>query len=200
MGLPGTISAASALWLLLAGAPGASKEAHTLQDALQICARIQDPTDRLACFEGLARSTAPDAAGAGASAEQARSMGPATATEQRAAKKARAANASEQRAARQAAQKTASQQRAAAKERRRQAETDSQRRPYDAVVMRAWQYVSGDYYIALTNGEIWKSQGQDGGRPVKDGEAVELHPGFAGSWFIEFRTVKRPALRVQLVE
>jgi len=199
MSSPGPIAAASALFLL-AGAPGDSKETHTIQDALQICARIQTPADRLACFEGLAKANPPEAATGGA--DQTAQKAPQTASELKTAKKAEARTASEQKAARKAAAKTASEQRATARERQRlaKAETDSNRDGYDAVVMRAWQQVSGNYYVALTNGEVWKGDGVEGGRPVKDGEAVLMHPGFAGSWFMQFKTVKRPAVRVQLVE
>ena len=66
--------------------------------------------------------------------------------------------------------------------------------------MREWKYGLGDYYIALTNGEIWKNEAHDKGRPIKDGEKVELRPGAVGSWFMEFKTLKRPAIRVSLVK
>jgi hypothetical protein len=192
------ISVASA-FLLLAAPPPATK----LEDALQICARIQNPTDRLACFEGLAKSSAPDASGTGStSAGQTAPNPPVTASEQRAARKAKAGTASEQRAAKKAKAQTASEQRAASRERQRQAKAEDlgERQAYDAVVRHAWEYSTGDYYVALTNGEIWKSEAQDKGRPVNDGETVELRPGFAGSWFMNFKTITRPALRVRLVE
>lgn len=202
MGISGTISVAAAV-LLFAGAQADTKT-HTLQDALQICARIQNPSDRLACFEGLAKSADPAAGGDVArGGEQTVSKtpnaahapeAPKSASEQRAAK---AQTASEQRAAK---AQTASEQRAAVKEQRRKAAEDNKPTTYDAVVMRAWQSANGAYYIALTNGEIWKSQARDTGRPVKDQEAVALSPGAVGSWFMQFKTQKRPAIRVSLVE
>lgn len=199
MGIPGMMAAATVV--LLAGAPGDSKETHTLQDALQICARIQNPTDRLACFEGLAKSTGPEATANGSPGtdQAAAPRTPSSATGQGAAG---ARTASERRVANKAAARTASEQRRAVKARQRQAkaEGDGDREGYDAVVMRAWAYQGGEQYVALTNGEIWKSEGQDFGRPIRDGEAVELHPGFAGSWFLQFKSVKRPGIRVKLVE
>ena len=97
---------------------------------------------------------------------------------------------------------TASEQRAAVKAKRHKTEEQGgqARQGYDAVVLRAWQSGNGDYYIALTNGEIWKSDTRDKPRPVKDGEAVVLRPGAIGSWFMEFKTLKRPTVRVSLLE
>ncbi|MBS0331991.1 MAG: hypothetical protein JSS35_04435, partial [Proteobacteria bacterium] len=88
------------------------------------------------------------------------------------------------------------------KAKRRKAEEggDQAREGYEAVVLRAWQSGNGDYFIALTNGEIWKSDARDKPRPLKDGEKVELRPGAIGSWFMEFKTIQRPAIRVSLLD
>lgn len=172
MGFSGTISAAAAI--LLFGGAHADK-AGALQDALQVCLRVPEPADRLACFEGVARSSAPAANGQAAKGPDQTFAKPPT---------------------------TASEQRAATKEKRRRAESrgDEAREAYDAVVLRAWEYGNGEYYIALTNGEIWKCEARDKGRPVKDREQVELRPGAMGAWFMSFKTLKRPTIRVSLVE
>jgi hypothetical protein len=189
MGFSGTFSAASAL-LLLAG-PQAEPRTYSLKDALQICSHVQNPVDRLACLEGLARSSPPEAREDAASGKgESPPRAPATASEQRVAPTA-------------TAPATASAQRAAEKEERRRLEAerhDQARKPYDAVVMRAWGYSTGAYYIALTNGEIWKVDAGDKVRPVKDSEVVELRPGLVGSWFMQFKSLKRPMIRVNLVE
>ena len=74
MGFRRVTAAASAI-LLLAGAQVANARAetktYTLEDALQVCLRVPSPTDRLACFEALARSSAPDASKTALGAEKA---------------------------------------------------------------------------------------------------------------------------------
>ena len=57
-----------------------------------------------------------------------------------------------------------------------------------------------NHFIALTNGEIWKSEAHEKPRPVKDSEEVHLSPGAVGGWFMEFKTLKRPALKVSRVQ
>lgn len=187
MGQTGTIAIASAV-LLLAGAQQAEAKTPTLREALQICAPGQDPSERLACLEGLAKSSAADAPSqTTASTDETPSKAPVAAPEPRAVPKAPV---------------TASEQQAARKEARRRVEegSDRTRGTYDAVVLRAWEYATGDYYIALTNGEVWKSQAPDKVRPVKDHEEVELRPGAVGGWFMAFKTLKRPTIRVSLVQ
>ena len=173
MGLSATISIASVALIL--GIGHADTKLQSLKNALQVCAHLPDPAARLTCFEDLAKSSASGENGPAAKAgEPAADKTPATASEQRAAVKARRHKSEEQ--------------------------GDQARQGYDAVVLRAWQSGSGDYYSALTNGEIWKSDSRDKPRPVKDGEAVELRPGAVGSWFMEFKTLQRPAIRVSLLE
>lgn len=199
MGFTRTIWAASAVLALSA----THAEAKSLKQELAICSRIQSPTDRLACFDRLAKTPTSDADAPQAQAgDGTASRAPKTATEQRAAKRearvappppTAAAAPSTQVAAR---PPTASEQRS---ERRRRAE-QAKPEAYDAVVLHAWENAAGDYFIALTNGEVWKSGAHDRGRPVKDREAVALDPGAVGSWFMQFKTTKRPAIRVTLVE
>lgn len=167
------------------------EKTYTLEDALQICARIQNVNDRLACFEGLAKSAAKDSSvvtsapttdvPTGAAPEIA--PAPSEATEE---SKSRYVimRADEFEAEKRKAEKPASQPREA----------------YAGTVLRAWEYGNGEYYIALTNGQIWKSEATDKPRPVKDREAVELRPGNFGGWFMYFNTIKRPAVKVRLVE
>ncbi|MBS0363540.1 MAG: hypothetical protein JSR98_19365 [Proteobacteria bacterium] len=173
MGFSTTISAASVTLIL--GIGHADAKLQSLKDALQACARVPDSSARLTCFEDLAKSSssghAPSVASApGPAAERT----PVTASEQRAA--------------------------VTAKRRKADDSGDPARQGYEAVVLRAWQSGSGDYYIALTNGEIWKSETRDKPRPVKEGESVQLRPGAIGSWFMEFKTLQRPAIRVNLLE
>lgn len=173
MGFSATISAGSIALIL--GLGHADAKLQSLTNALRTCAHLPDPAARLTCFEDLAKSTASGESGLTAkTAEPAADKAPATASEQRAAVKARRHKAEEQ--------------------------GDQSRQGYGAVVLRAWQSGTGDYYIALKNGEIWKSDSRDKPRPVKDGEAVELRPGAVGSWFMEFKTLQRPAIRVSLLE
>lgn len=168
----------SSLVLLLVGAQPAhaqsQTETYTVEEALRICARVKDPADRLACFEELARSAAPDA----------RSDKPAQGAEAAAAGKSRYVvfRAEEH-----------------AKEGRTAGEPEKRRRePYGAVVLRGWARGDGEYFIALANGEVWKSQAQDRPRPVRDGEEVTLKPGGMGGWFMEFKTLRRPTIKVTL--
>jgi hypothetical protein len=173
MGVSATISVVSAALIL--GIGHADAKLQSLKDALQVCARVSDRAARLTCFEDLAKSSASGNGEAPKGADQTTSQPPPI---------------------------TATEQSAATKVKRRQAEEqgDQTRHAYNAVVLRAWRSGIGDYYIALTNGEVWKNEGRGELRPVKDGEAVELKPGSIGSWFMEFKTLKRPAIRVGLVQ
>ncbi len=173
MGFSTTISAASVALIL--GIGHTDTKLQSLKDALQVCARLPDPAARLTCFEDLAKSSASGESGpAPKAAAPAADKTPVTASEQRAVVKARRRKGDEQ--------------------------GDQARQGYGAIVLRAWQSGNGDYFIALTNGEIWKSETRDKPRPVKDGEAVQLRPGAIGSWFMEFKTVQRPPIRVTLLE
>ena len=60
MGFPRSVLLALAI-LLLAGTQARANTSR-LQDALQTCALVPNPTDRLTCFDGLAKSTASDTA------------------------------------------------------------------------------------------------------------------------------------------
>jgi hypothetical protein len=193
MGSPKAVLPSCAV-LLLAGLQVASAQTQTktyaLEDALQICARVQDATDRLACFEGLARRAAPDASDK--VAERADERAPVVPVIAPAPQ-----GAGEDSKSRYVVMRADDYE----KEKSTAGEPVTRTREmYDAVVLRAWRYGNGEYHIALTNGEIWKSQASDNPRPVKDGEEVELHPGAVGSWFMQFKTIKRPTIRVKLVE
>jgi hypothetical protein len=179
MGFPRTVLLAFAT-LLLAGTQ-AKANTSRLKDALQTCALILNSTDRLTCFDGLAKSTASDTAQSGPAAGviEPATKEPVTASEQRAARK---------------------EKRRAAEQRRIRDPNERVRSTYNGVVLRAWANGSSNYYVALTNGEVWKSDDHEQVRPVKDGEAVTLSPGAVGSWFMQFKTIKRPTIRVLLVD
>ena len=179
MGFARTVWLAFAI-LLLAGAQ-AKANTSRLQDALQACALVPNPTDRLTCFDGLAKSTASDTAqnGLTTGAIEPTTKVPVTASEQRAARH---------------------EKRQVAEQRRAKDPNDRARSTYNGVVLRAWANGAGNYYVALTNGEIWKSDDHEQVRPVKDGEAVALSPGAVGGWFMQFKTIRRPTIRVLLVD
>ena len=179
MGFPRSVLLALAI-LLLAGTQARANTSR-LQDALQTCALVPNPTDRLTCVDGLAKSTASDTADNGPTtgAIEPATKEPVTASEQRAARK---------------------EKRRAAEQRRVRDPNERVRSTYNGVVLRAWANSAGDYYVALTNGEIWKINDHEQVRPVKDGEAVALSPGAVGGWFMQFKTIKRPTIRVLLVD
>lgn len=200
------MSAFSAI-LLLSSAQDQTRT-YTLEDALQICAKVKNPTDRLACFEGLARSASPDAA-ASAEAENDESVpeAPVIAPAPRMAEPGSddqpapdspvASDDAEQTESRYVIMRAEDYEK---EQREAEKRSKPKRAPYDAVVLRAWEYANGEYYIALTNGQIWKSQARDKPRRVEDGEEVRLRPGMVGGWFMQFKTLKRPTTKVKLVE
>lgn len=180
-GLPKVFAISAAALLLLGLQPAQAQpngETLTVEEALHICAEISDPTDRLACFEKLARSVATDA----------RKFGP-----RQAAEGAEGKAGEQPRHVLAGADGHAKQARPAANSEKRR------RAAYDAIVLRAWSRSDGDYFVALVNGEIWKTQAQDVPRPIKDGEDVVLRPGGFGGWFMEFKTLSRPAIKVTIV-
>ncbi len=180
-------------------------DTYTLEDALQICARVKDPTDRLACFEGLARSAAPDAtqAQSAADAEPARDA-PESAPPPQVAEEtppqsqtpAPAASSGDAgaRYVIMRADEYEDEKRAIQKQ------PKPPREPYEATVLRAWEYANGDFYIALTNGEIWKNMARATPRRIEDGEIIRLRPGVVGGWFMQFTTKSRPTIKVKKVE
>jgi len=182
------VISASSVALLLASAQEKPKT-YTLEDALQICARVQNSTDRLACFEGLAKSSAPDAKKGSEATTGGASDAPAVAST--------AQSSDEQRRPRFVIMRAEDYKN---EKHKGAVESNPTRKVYEATVLHAWKYGISDYYIVLTNGEIWKNEAHDKGRPVKDGEKVELNPGAVGSWFMQFKTLKRPTIRVSLVK
>lgn len=156
--------------ILLLARPQAEAKTPPLEDTLRICARIRNPTERLACFDELARASASDAGGQAAT--KAAPVAPAT---------------------------TAAPRTATENWRKHEKGSGQTREPYAAVVTRAWESSAGDYYIALANGETWKSAAYAKVRPVKAQEEVELTPGAIGGWFMQFKTLKRPTIKVELV-
>lgn len=180
---------------VLAGAPAAAAQDETrtyaLGEALQVCARVSEPAARLSCFEELARNAAPATAASplsptGSQALTGASINPPAdrATEEENTSRFIVMRADE-----------------FEKEKNKvNGPAERPREPYEATVLRAWRHGNGEYQIALGNGEIWKNQATDVPRPIKDGETVELQPGALGGWFMHFKTLKRPAIRVTRVE
>ncbi|MFT3723321.1 MAG: hypothetical protein QM773_07005 [Hyphomonadaceae bacterium] len=183
---------AGATWFA-AGAPSAYAQNETktyaLEEALQVCARVSDATARLSCFEELARNVAPKPAIEPSASSRASADTPTGKAETLAPDKESKSRFVVMRADEFEKEKS-----------RNDRPADKPRTTYEATVLRAWQYGNGEYHIALANGEIWKSQARDSPRPVKEGEKVELQPGAVGSWFMHFKTLKRPAIRVTRLE
>jgi hypothetical protein len=190
------LPASGVLLLTCLSTAGAQTETRTyaLKDALQVCARVQDASDRLACFEQLAQTAASDANDHkpngidGAPAPE-----PVTATGSKRAPK----HSDDKSSSRYVVMRAEDYE-----EKTREAAPPDKatRTAYEATVLRAREYGNGEYQVALTNGEIWKSQARAIPRPVKDGEKVELQPGAIGSWFMRFKTLKRPAIQVTRIE
>ena len=181
------------LAVLCAIPPARAQDDLSVEEILQICAKIEAATERLACFEDLARVAAPETSEAlppkpTADAETPKVQKPDSAQSEEVApaKKSRP-----QRYVIKRAEDYEKEKAERAKPPKREA--------YVATVLKAWALVNGDFYIALTNGEIWKKNDPVRPRPIKQGENVRITPAFMGGWIVKFED-GRTAFRIKQVK
>lgn len=188
-----------------------SSPSLTLEETLQYCAKIEDSTDRLACFEGLAAAAQKPSQSAASKTEPVEETSPLPSTANENSSPVTAASPQETaNDEKQAASKAPSQPRFVimteeeAREQKRAAKAAASpakpRELYQATVLKSWRYsATNEQYVALKNGEIWKKIDRVKGRSIKDGLKVTLTPGAISGWLMKFDD-KRPAIRVKLVK
>jgi|GEM_PF-2221792 len=187
--------------LLLSMAQGA--QTLTIEQTLQYCANIEDNTDRLACFEGLAQAVASDPSPNSEAVSELDRTAPPSAGDNAAPVTATAPATPENGVAQtkkpriiiMRADELEEERKAAAKA----AAPKKNRAAYRVTVLKSWRYsATNQQYIAMTNGEIWKQIDSRRGRTIKNGQEITIKPGAISGWLLVFDD-KRPAMRVSLV-
>jgi hypothetical protein len=160
----------------------------TIEEALQFCAAFTDGSERLACFEALAKSAEGKKAARAPMAETESPIDEPDISQNIAdappstTGNALAAPAGIKKPVPEDAGSSASETRFTFMRSNDAEQKRKKREKYELAVYRAWRNPLGELRIAFTNGEIWAQTGDGTRYTPETGETVVFKPGLFGGW------------------
>lgn len=182
-----------------------AQDAVSIEEALQICNRVEDPRDKLDCFEGLADAAAPP------STQNENGSAPSKKIDD---KKGETNQAPTPQTADETDPQSRSDGQAKPKAKKRRfvilpAEEAEERLdreltprekgdPYNGTIRKAWTNGTGKLFVLLANGELWKQSETGRVRPPKAGSVAALKKSRFGNWFVRFPSHYR-SVRMKII-
>ncbi|MEO0674842.1 MAG: hypothetical protein AAFY13_06845 [Pseudomonadota bacterium] len=181
-----------------------AQETVSVEEALQICNKIANASDRLDCFEGLAKAAAPASStevrdGAKTREPNPREEAPAPAdtTQQEVADQTPPEARGADTTAEKPAQRFVIIPEDEAKDRLLDKPISAREKgeKYTAKVRKAWRNASGKVFVLFDNGELWKQNQSTHTRVPKEGAQASFRKSRFGTWFVKLPP-NYPAVRM----
>ena len=190
--------------VILISAAQSNPTSYSLEEAVQICAEIEEPQERLSCFESLAKKSSEKSSTSEERVSQSAAGQTPTGLKalQDEAESERQANSPSPQESQPAQDKETRFIIITEEEYEKEIEAikpAKKRQEYNATVLRSWKYSNGQLFIALTNGEIWTQNDNIRTRIPKDQSQVMISPAAVSGWLMKFPD-GRPAMRIKLVQ